>query len=460
MKQPSNDRRLTWFTFGEDLTVEKVISFGEELYSNTQFSPISNPALSLSGGSSGFNLNGDILQIKNDLSNEIEPDFQTISFKGQIQPKGSFSFHIQFSISINQILLQATNGTQDIFDSLKAFVQDNFPPTLFSNDTYLRESTQRLASILREGEIVAKSNQEANIHLGTINQFHAETKDLAEKTKNEKAEVSRILLEAKKSETELTGHVNQITLALTQATTAKDETKKIRDETSAIEAKIKAFFNDIENNRNSLNKATSDWNVLMKDSKTKTEKIIEDNVSLQKETKEHLIKAVGIGLFNAFETRKQAIIRTKWIWALIAGISTLLQFALILWLASYVGSIDPKTPFYLAPSFILRVTACIPIIFLIGYAIHQYAKERQFEEMYGFKASLSFSLSPYLDLVKQLESNKSSDEHKKFVIETIRQIFENPLQKTMDSKGTDTDKPFVNEVLDKIIKLIETGVRR
>ena len=92
-------------------------------------------------------------------------------------------------------------------------------------------------------------------------------------------------------------------------------------------------------------------------------------------------------------------------------------------------------------------------------AVH-YARERDYEELYVFKSSLSFSLSPYLDLVKKLneESETTNGEHRKFVIVTIKQIFENPLPARMETllKGN-ADTNLLKDLLDRIIKIIERG---
>ena len=163
-------------------------------------------------------------------------------------------------------------------------------------------------------------------------------------------------------------------------------------------------------------------------------------------------------MFSAFEKRKKRIEISKWVWAGFTTLAIIAQVVVIVWITNHVQSIGTDIPFFKTPSFILRVTVSIPILFFICYSIHQYAREREYEELYGFKSSISFSLSPYLDLVKKLnEGGRSNNEpHRQFVIDTIRQIFENPLPvKVESSKKGGTDPSVLKDLLDQVIKIIE-----
>jgi len=227
-----------------------------------------------------------------------------------------------------------------------------------------------------------------------------------------------------------------------------------------MEAKIRDFFNEVEATKKSITESKNLSDTTVSSCKDETEKIIKKNQELQAEIKEHLLKAVGASLFSAFEKRKKRIEISKWIWAGFTAVAIVAQVIVIIWIANHVQSLSTDIPFYKTPGFLLRVTVSIPILFFIGYSIHQYAREREYEELYGFKSSLSFSLSPYLDLVKKLqeEAADSSGEHRQFVIETIKQIFENPLNLRSEapSKGH-SDTNLLKELLDRVIKIIEKG---
>lgn len=247
----------------------------------------------------------------------------------------------------------------------------------------------------------------------------------------------------------------------TQSKSANETVEKLKNDTGAIEAQIREFFNEVEETKQAITQVKNLSNEIVTSNSTKTEEIVERNKELQSEVKEHLLKAVGASLFSAFEKRKKRIERSKWIWAGFTIIAIIAQICVIRWIAEHAGTLPANTSFYQTPSFLLRVSVSIPILFFIGYSIQQYAKEREYEELYGFKSSLSFSLSPYLDLVKELNTDPDqvNDEYRQFVIETIKQIFENPMLLTAEKKSKEQqiDSNVVKDILNQAIQLVEKG---
>lgn len=275
------------------------------------------------------------------------------------------------------------------------------------------------------------------------------------------SESDKFLNSLKQLAQESAQRTNEIANFKNQAQADRDNAEKLRNDIGAIEAKIRDFFNEIEATKQEITDANNLADTTIKTFKEETDKLIQKNQKLQIETKEHLLKAVGASLFSAFEKRKKRIEISKWVWASLTALAIVAQVIVIIWIANHVQSLTTDVPFYKIPSFLLRVTVSIPILFFIGYSIHQYAREREYEELYGFKSSLSFSLSPYLDLVRKLqkESGEENKEHLQFAIETIKQIFEDPLLCRIESssKKKSIDTNIVKELLDRVIKIIEKG---
>ena len=112
--------------------------------------------------------------------------------------------------------------------------------------------------------------------------------------------------------------------------------------------------------------------------------------------------------------------------------------------------------FYAQPMFILKATVALPIIALIVFCIKQYAHERDYEELYAFKSALSFSLSPYIDLVRDLAEAEQSQESRTFVMKTIDQVFSDPLVKLdSDKKVSKKDSRAMKELIEAPGKLVD-----
>lgn len=456
MKQQTNDRKSAWLTFSNKLSTDQFILFCENFLSLNFSKPIHNMVITLAGHPTGFNITGDLAQVKADLIDFIDPNFTNLSFRGILPQKGNLNFAIQLNPPLGQVSLNSNGGDDPSFSEIEKHLKDAFPASFFQTADDVEEIVCRFAKILGDSEKIISKSVETDEHFKEIIQNEVVIKGkLAsiaqlEKTSSELAGV------VKKSHQETQIANSEIGTIRGQIQNHRDAIQKSRDEIGAMEAKIKTFYEETEKSKASIAASKKSSEDMILNCQKKTEEIITQNQRLQIEIKEHLLKAVGTSLFSAFDARKSSLTISKWIWAGLSIIGIVAQIAAIFYLSCYLSQSTLSLPFYKTPEFLLRVTACIPIIFFIAYSIHQYAKERQYEEMYGFKAALSFSLAPYLDLVKQLDQNKDSAEQKKFVIDTIRQIFEDPVSRSLfDSKTLDATKPFISEILDKVIKLAE-----
>jgi len=340
-------------------------------------------------------------------------------------------------------------------------VSEAFPRTSGPSDQEIEQQSLRLSALIKEAEKAVQASKESQISRDSAGENEKSAQSSFATIQATQTESEKLLNDIKKFLEESSQKSTEITNLRNQTQTDRETSQKFRDEIGAIEAKIREFFNEVAETSKAITESKKLSDETVNSCKTETEKIIQKNQELQVETKEHLLKAVGASLFSAFEKRKKRIEISKWIWAGFTTAAIVAQIVVIVWIANHVQSLTTDNmPFYKTPGFLLRVTVSIPILFLIGYSIHQYAREREYEEMYGFKSSLSFSLSPYIDLVRKLneEADDSNGEHRQFVIETIKQIFKNPLPSREEtSKKMNADSNVLKDLLDRIIKIVEKG---
>lgn len=460
MQKPVNQRQLSWVSSLNILTAERFLEFADQLQSTSEFGPIQNPILTFSGGVLPIQLTGTPSQVRSEFEQLKDKRFTSVNFKGVFPNQNNLNMTIGANLGIGNINVTIQSGTDEAAEKLFQLILDTFPRLTGPSDQETEQQLLRLSALIKEAEQVVEARKKAKKSVTEIEQYSTDVKALIKKIQTASSESNKLSQELKQLTEVGSQKLSEITSYRDQAQADRDASQKFRDDIGAMEAKIRDFFNEVEATKKSITESKNLSDTTVSSCKDETEKIIKKNQELQAEIKEHLLKAVGASLFSAFEKRKKRIEISKWIWAGFTAVAIVAQVIVIIWIANHVQSLSTDIPFYKTPGFLLRVTVSIPILFFIGYSIHQYAREREYEELYGFKSSLSFSLSPYLDLVKKLqeEAADSSGEHRQFVIETIKQIFENPLNLRSEapSKGH-SDTNLLKELLDRVIKIIEKG---
>ena len=461
MQKPVNQRQLAWVSSLNILTAENFLGFAEQLQSISEFGAIQNPIITFSGGAFPIQLTGPPSQVRTEFEQLSDKRFTSVNFKGVFPNANNLNITISANLSNGNINVSIQNGTDEHAEKLFQIALQSFPRATGPSDQEIEQQLLRLSALIKEAEKAVEASKKAQQSSRATEEYKDKSEKLLSIIQAAHSEFDKLLNNLKQLAQEGAQRANEIANFKNQVQVDRDTTEKLRNDIGAIEAKIREFFNEIETNKKAITEAKNLADITVKACKEETDKIIQKNQKLQIETKDHLLKAVGASLFSAFEKRKKRIEVSKWIWAGLTALAIVAQVIVIIWIANHVQSLPTDVPFYKIPSFLLRITVSIPILFFIGYSIHQYAREREYEELYGFKSSLSFSLSPYLDLVRKLqeEGRDANKEHLKFVIETIKQIFENPLTHQIEgsSKGKSIDTNIVKELLDRVIKIIEKG---
>lgn len=460
MQKPVNQRQLSWLSSENILTAERFMDFVGELVAVSDFGPIQNPAVTFSGGVLPIQLTGDPNQVRSDFEQITDKRFTSANFKAVFPQTNNLTVTVGANLSYGQVNTIIQNGTDDAVEKIFLLVSEAFPRTSGPSDQEIEQQSLRLSALIKEAEKAVQASQNSQKSSTSAEQHEKTAEKSLTTIQIAQKESEKLLVDIRKLAEESSQKTTEITNNKNQTQADRETSQKLRDDIGAIEAKIRKFFAEVEATQKAITDSKSLAETTVKNNTDETNKIIEKNQELQSETKEHLLKAVGASLFSAFEKRKKKIEISKWVWAGFTTAAIVAQIVVIIWIANHVQSLATDIPFYKTPGFLLRVTVSIPILFFIGYSIHQYAREREYEELYGFKSSLSFSLSPYLDLVRKLkeESDDTNGEHRQFVIETIKQIFENPLPSRIETpkKGA-ADSNVLKDVLDRVIKIIEKG---
>lgn len=139
-------------------------------------------------------------------------------------------------------------------------------------------------------------------------------------------------------------------------------------------------------------------------------KLLESNIQvegLKAEVRALIAPAVAGSLSEAFTARRNALLKGRVTWAVIAGIGGVAS----IWATfAFVGAVSEaltqmaaaKAPISAAwPAVLVRSVVLVPLYAVFGFAFSQYKKERDFEEEYAHKAAVATSLPNYGDLARE-----------------------------------------------------------
>jgi hypothetical protein len=189
-------------------------------------------------------------------------------------------------------------------------------------------------------------------------------------------------------------------------------------EIESYKKKIADIKKEADDNFNHLNeecaKSTSEHTL-------KTRSIIETNQNLYGEIKAHLRNAISGTLFSAFSVRSGKLGKSKWAWAAILAICVAVGVSLTIMIAHDLSG-KPDQAFF------VKLSAMLPVLFLLGFSAKQYTNERRAEEEYAFKSTISISLDSYRELLERI-TKEQGIEAAAFVKKLIEEVFDNPVKR-------------------------------
>jgi predicted nucleic acid-binding Zn-ribbon protein len=455
-QQPNQPRQRAWIIPSELANPLRVGELARDFKAGQIVGKNANVTMNLNGSPLGINIKGEVDEALNDLESLAEQRFIGVNFQAQHPALNNLSVTFNLNVPLEHLTINVQNGTNEQAETIFEYIQARFPRSPGPTEDEASQLTLRLVSLAAEAEKAANAAVTAEQYQREIAKRLEEAEQSTKKANEQLQAINTIVSELSQKQQEAVKNSAEISNLKAQISADAEAARGGKENIGSIEPKIRQFFEEIENNKKSLTEQQASSQELIKSTKDATDSIITHNQKLQEEIKEHLQKAVGASLFSAFQKRKEQISSSKWIWAVLTALAIVAQVVIFIWLAQAAVDGNPEQAFYQRPSFLLRSIASIPIIFFIGYAIRQYSREREYEELYSFKAALSFSLSPYLDLVESLASNKDAEAYRDFVVKTIGQIFENPHQHEGSSeRKARKDDVLAKDLLDRLIDFVE-----
>lgn len=460
MQKPGQPRQLAWPVPESVLTPTRLVEFAIELQSHSTFGSPNSLQVTFNGSPLGIQLSGDPVEVAPELEGLSDQSFISAVVKAQFSNKNNLVINVTANFAQSLLTANIQNGDEPSAAAALDELREEFPRAGGPTDREAEQRVSRLLELTKKADVAATAAERASTSADAIESLKQQASDasasVAELRKKAAEAADKISSDAEQAAERL----SEIGNAKAQVQADRDTVQEARESVGAIEAKVRQFFDEIDENEQTLQESVRTAKDTVDQSKRETAHVVEENTKLQEEIREHLLKAVGASLFSAFEKRKARIVISKWVWAAIAAAAIITQVGIFFWLGAQVAGLPNGEPFYLQPAFLLRATATIPVVFFIWYSISQYAREREYEELYGFKSALSFSLSPYLDLVQDLRELDPDDKTRDFVVSTVDKIFRNPLdERPGGSRQGKQATESASELLDRVLKIVEKTSR-
>lgn len=171
---------------------------------------------------------------------------------------------------------------------------------------------------------------------------------------------------------------------------------------------------------------------------------------LKGEVRTLIAPAVAGSLSEAFTSRRNALLKGRVIWAIIAGIGGV---ASVFYTYDFVAAVSEamlKNGVASGSSWpiaLIRSVILIPVYAAFGFAFSQYKKERDFEEEYAHKAAVATSLPNYGDLAREPAVRDQ------IVTGATNVIFTSPTSRSKESDKGGISLGGVKDLVDSIAKI-------
>lgn len=422
MAVTDNQPRISqWVIADECAAVENVFQLADQLSDYSP--PLENLTVTLNNSPSGIQINGPVAQVRSEYESAGNPSFNNAQIVGSADG-GKVS--ISIVLGHRHLTLNLQPAAAAHADAIAELVEPLFPRAEGPNLSRLENRRQRLEELLTQATEAAAAAERVGTAATESEEDSAKARRSAKEAFDAAVSGKEAADQAAKRDTEVSNLVAKIQQHLAEAQASRDSAKEASDEAGPPLEKVRAFAEEVDQERAKLTELFTTSTESLKDAEKRSAEILKTHTELQKEIAAHLQKAVGAGLFGAFNQRKSQLVRSKWIWAAAASAFGLVQVGVIWWVANYLKNTPPEQ--FTFEAFGLRIAASLPVLGLLLWCVRQYGHERHFEEVYAFKAALSFSLKPYLDLVQSLPGVDDS-KHQEFITNSIRQVFEYPAER-------------------------------
>jgi hypothetical protein len=290
----------------------------------------------------------------------------------------------------------------------------------------------RISTANESIEKAKKAYQELESKIATTGQVAAGAQEQFAKVQETSTLIS-------KTQAQLTQDYETLKTTLSESRAILDNVKETRLGMKTQFDNIQEFYGEIEAHKKkiadikkdadeSFNKLTEQSSKSVLEYTNLTRDIVDKNRKLQTDIVAHLRKAISGTLFSAFSVRSGRLSITKWGWAAILAGCVVVGVWLTITIAHDLSGVPNR-------AFFVKLSAMLPILYLLVFSSKQYSNERRTEEEYAFKSAISISLESYRELLERITKEQGA-EAAAYVKKLIDEIFDNPVKRIYPPKET------------------------
>ncbi len=297
---------------------------------------------------------------------------------------------------------------------------------------------------------------------GKITGRNDEIDGLLNTTKSLKDDVERIKTEAQQTLENIKNTFAAVEQKIQEIQNAYNEflqiKGKIDDENTGLKAvfsivqdlqqKSQSLFKEIQSFRDQAKDLLSDINK-NKDETDKIKNIISENLKVAQDSREEISNIADLitdtGFANAFQKRSKALFWGYIIWGIVFLVAVIV---LAIFLYSLFKNINGDIPELRVVIYRLSLTS--PLLFLIGFSMRQYAKERDLHEKYVFKATTATVIRNHIKFL--VETSGSYKNFSEFILTVFSTLYKVPYEETEGKDG----RPESDEIKLSLTKELKT----
>ncbi len=419
------------------------------------------------------NLKQELEQIKADYNNAKRLLANVQSFSEKFEKLKKSLEDEEDGVEVNvQWTVDSKNKVEELKNEIENFKNQS--------QTALNELTGNLAKVKSNIESMQNAYSEFTEIKGKITGVDGEINELLSSSRNLKANIETAKNEAQQTLETIKNTLSEVQQKIQNMTNAYEAFLKIQAKIEDEKTGLKAIFDEVQaihKQSNTLKKEIDTFKEesvknldAIKVNKQASDKIkgeIEANLEQSSASKEEIEKITDLitdtGFANAFQGRAKVLFKAYIIWGVIF-ILAIIALGIMIYILFIKGS-DGKIPEL--SNTIYRLTLTSPLLFVIGFAMRQYGKERDLNEKYAFKATTATVIRNHIEFLLAKFSDQQ-EEVVKFAIETFRTIYKEPYQdddpskiykklekelKEKSAKGLVADDADINELIKSVKEL-------
>jgi hypothetical protein len=248
---------------------------------------------------------------------------------------------------------------------------------------------------------------------------------------------------------------SQVELARSKSGEASDHAAaaeaRLREATTSQQA-LEAYYGKVDEYEAKLQGITEKAGTTIARHEKRTNDLLQRLERIQDDIKLKLQKATGYTLFETFQKRRESIRvgLARWFWVVVGAAAA---YSVLAWFLLHdVRALDV--------AFFLKLGFSLPLLWVVGFAVRQYGRERRLEEEYAFKSAISLSLSAYRELVEEGLKKLTPEEKARyatFLTDSVGAVFDSPMERVFGERRSrmPTDTKVIAELAEALKPVAE-----